>query len=108
MTAQEIIARSLSLHRSLFEEFVSQGLSADLRYAATMRLAPRTHSAVMGRAGNHEFILETLRNETPAEAVTLICRETGPAVIALAIACRLQCLPPHVHSEAAATLEAAA
>jgi hypothetical protein len=108
MTAQEIIARSLTMHPSIFVDALKMGADRDSAYAASCHNL-RTHQAVMAsRAAYLRAVWVAEGEGTEAERAALICAKMGPAVVALNVACKLQCIPPHVRTEAATRLDVSA
>lgn len=105
-SAIDIIERSIIAHPSLFvdslrsQEIMHKGYSAQ----STNRLAiqgaiasERACERAREFAGRHDL--------SERERACLIVAETGPAVIALNVACKLQCLPPHIRTAAAVMLD---
>lgn len=104
-SAVDIIALSVNAHPSLFREaLITQAsahedyeeLSTNERAKQGARSSKLACLKVYDLIGNWEL--------TPRECANLIVEETGPAAIALNVACKLQCLPPHVRTAAATTL----
>jgi hypothetical protein len=104
-TARDIIARSILLHPSLFAEALQNRETEDRRYAASRD--GRTRQAAEASARAYQRAREFAgRDDLPIEErAACICAETGPAVVALNVACKLQCLPPHVRTAAAISLD---
>ena len=105
-TAADIITRSIIAHPSLFRErLISEAeihdnyalLTTNERAAQGARASRNACLNVYNTIGDNDF--------TDREQADAICANTGPAVIALNIACKLQCLPPHIRMQAALTLE---
>lgn len=96
-TAIEIIARSIAMHPSLFADAIKTRYYEDREYAARRKDEVATHRSVMASA------------EAAAKALCMAADEDAEAfagnmaagIIALNIACKLQCLPAHVRTAAA-------
>lgn len=105
-SAIDIIERSIIAHPSLFadslrsQEIMHKGYSAQ----STNTLATRGANA-SARACERAREFAQRDDLSARERASLICAETGPAVIALNVACKLQCLPPHVRTAAAVMLD---
>lgn len=100
-TAVDIIERSLIVHPTLFREAVIkqaeqhadyQELTRDERARQGARASKNACFAI------YDAINCTVRSER--ERAQAIASETGPLVIALNIACKLQSLPNHVRTAA--------
>lgn len=104
-TARDIIARSILLHPSLFRDSLRGRQIEDNAYAVSRE--GRTRQAAEASARAYERAREFAEREDLSieERAALICAETGPGVVALNIACKLQCLPPHVRTAAAIGLD---
>ena len=97
MNAIDIIARSIALHPSLFLESLQTRAYEDSRYAATRESETIKKSVLASfeaamRACDYVRADESLPFKTDMSA----------GIIALNIACKLQCLPAHVRTQAAA------
>lgn len=104
-TARDIIARSIVCHPSLFSEALQNRENEDRRYAASRDGRTKRAAEASARAYQRarEFAERLDLYET--ERAACICAETGPAIVALNIACKLQCLPPHMRTAAAIDLD---
>jgi hypothetical protein len=97
-TAIDIIGRSILMHPSLFREALANSRADDNRYAAIVHETDkRTWNAVKGRAGATGRAIEYVEDEN-AES---FAADLSAGIIALNIACKLQCLPPHIRTAAA-------
>ena len=94
-TAIQIIARSMTCHPSMLIEALENSAKQDLAYKA-------------GKSGAIESAIATRWNAT--KLAVAIARKgkaedfkncIGPGIIALNIACKLQCLPAHIRTAAA-------
>jgi hypothetical protein len=106
-TAADIIARSIIAHPSLFREALIRQAEMHDDYA---RLCATNLRAAQGAEASRTACLTAydLVGYDSADAKTraeLICAETGPAVIALNVAGKLQCLPRHMLTAAAVKLD---
>lgn len=94
-TALDIIERSIVCHPSLFLEAVESRVNEDARYGsdktgAVKRSVDASMKAAMRAA---QWI--------SAEDETRFAHDMAAGIIALNIACKLQCLPPHIRTGAA-------
>lgn len=92
----DIIARSIALHPSLFIESLQSRAYEDARYAAT-RENPVIKKSVLASFEATMRAIDYINSETPER----FRDDTGAGIIALNVACRLQCLPAHVRTESA-------
>ncbi len=99
-TARDIIERSIIAHPSLFREALIAQATMHDNYArlATDRLAARGAAAM---ASDCLSAYDAVGMENP----DAICERCGTMVVALNVAAKLQCLPPHMKAEAAAAWE---
>jgi len=96
--AIDVIKRSILMHPSLFREALVSANREDNRYAAIVHETDkRTWNAVKGRAIASSRAAEYVADED-AEAFG---GDMAAGIIALNIACKLQCLPPHIRTAAA-------
>lgn len=104
-SALDIIERSVVTHPSLFREMLINQANNHADYEALStneRAKQGARSSKLACLKVYDLVGDW---ELPShECARLIVEETGPAVIALNVACKLQCLPPHVRTAAAATL----
>jgi len=96
MTAVDIIARSIAMHPTLFLEALQARAWDDSRYAATHDNAA-IKRAVLASFNASMRACDMVRAENPHG---FAC-DMGAGIIALGIACKLQCLPPHIRTQAA-------
>lgn len=105
-TAVQIIARSIIAHPSLFREsLIKQAEMHDdySRLATNARTAQGAEASKNACLTTYDFVGDDeLSNE---ERAAKICEKTGPAVIALNVACKLQCIPSHIRTAAAIMLD---
>lgn len=104
-SAADIIERSIVAHPSLFREALIKQAEQHDDYSrlSTNPLGKRGADASKRACLRaYDFIGEGDDARSRAE---ILCRETGPAVIALNVACKLQCLPPHIRTSAAIKLD---
>lgn len=101
-TAREIIARSILMHPSLFRESLIAQAELHDNYA---NLTTNVRAA-QGAAASRAACLRAYDaiGMDDADAIVADC---GTMVIALNVACKLQCLPPHIRTAAAVEWEAA-
>jgi hypothetical protein len=96
MNAIDIIARSIAMHPSLFLESLQTRAYEDSRYAATRESETIKKSVLASfeaamRACDYVRADESLPFKSDMSA----------GIIALNVACKLQCLPAHVKTQAA-------
>lgn len=96
-TALDIIARSIACHPSLFADALKARYYQDREYAATRQDETATHRAVMASAKAAALAIEYV-DRSDAEAFK---DDMSAGIIALNIACKLQCLPAHVRTASA-------
>lgn len=104
-SAVDIIERSIIAHDSLFRDSLRGRQIEDRAYAASRE--GRTRQAAEASARAYERAREFVERDdlSERERACLIAAETGPAVVALNMACKLQCLPPHIRTAAAIGLD---
>lgn len=94
-TALDIIQRSMTCHPSLFREALERVRADDLAYGADktgqIALAVKAHANAAKRA----------LSMTESEDASVLLHDMGAGIIALNIACKLQCLPAHVRTASA-------
>lgn len=95
-TAIDIIGRSIVCHPSLFREALAAAQSEDTRYGAT-REDVAVKRAVSARAAACGRAVAAVDNEDAGA----LSDDVGAGIVALNIACKLQCIPPHVRTAAA-------
>ena len=96
MTAVDIIARSIAMHPTTFIEALQARAWDDSRYAATRDNAA-IKRAVLASFDATTRACDMVRAENP---YGFAC-DMGAGIIALNTACKLQCLPPHIRTQAA-------
>ena len=96
MNAIDIIERSIAMHPSLFLEALQTRAYEDSRYAAT-REDPAIKKSVLASFEAALRACDYVRNEEPMSFRS----DMGAGIIALNVACKLQCLPSHVRTRAA-------
>lgn len=104
-SAADIIERSIVAHSSLFREALIKQAEQHDDYSRLTHNAGAQRGAIASKNAclrAYDFIGDGDDARSRAE---ILCRETGPAVIALNVACKLQCLPPHIRTAAACTLD---
>lgn len=94
--AINIISRSVSLHPSLLIESLQTRAYEDSKYAAT-RDNPRIKQSVLA---SYEATMRAI-DYLDYDQLDRFKDDMGAGIIALNVACRLQCLPPHVCTQAA-------
>lgn len=107
-SAVDIITRSIIAHPSLFREQLIRQAEIHDNYS----LLTTNEQAAQGARSSRNACLnaydtigdcdDEISDRERAEA---ICLNLGAAVIALNIACKLQCLPSHIRAHAVSTLE---
>lgn len=101
-TAHDIIKRSIVAHPKMFYNLLRDRANEDYRYA---RDAINVRAAQSAKASGHAamtaFYLVKEHNYDPENCTGIICEDCGAMVIALNIACKLQCLPAHIRTQAA-------
>lgn len=103
-TAVDIITRSIVAHPTLFREALIEQADQHNDYSRlTHNDGARRGAVASAYACLRAYDLIGDGDDARSRAET-ICQETGPAVIALNVACKLQCLPPHIRTAAAITL----
>lgn len=95
-TALDIIARSVAMHPSLFVEALQARQTEDMRYAAG-----RENEAIARSVKASAYAAGRAMAYIEAEQLPSFEGDMGAGVIALNIACKLQCLPPHTRTAAA-------
>lgn len=96
--ALAIIKRSVVLHPSLFADALLQRRVGDITYAGALPSSHgTTYRSVMASANAAERAYAAVK----AENVDAFASDIAAGIIALNIACKLQCLPPHVRTSAA-------
>jgi len=96
MTAVDIIARSIAMHPTTFLEALQTRAWDDSRYAATRDNAA-IKRAVLASFDATMRACDKVRAENPHG---FAC-DMGAGIIALNTACKLQCLPSHIRTQAA-------
>lgn len=95
-TAIDIIKRSALMHPSFFADHLALCLSNDLGYAAG-HTNEAVRRSVQASARAYQRAIDALQ----ADDVDRLTTDMGAGVVALNVACKLQCLPPHVRTAAA-------
>jgi hypothetical protein len=105
-SAVEILAKAIASDCDKFRAALIKQAEEHDTYAELTRHAGARSGAIASKnaclraydiAGDHRM--------NPDHKAYLLCSETGPAVIALNIACKLQGLPAHVRTQAAIGLD---
>lgn len=103
-SAIDIITRSIVAHPSTFRAALIEQAEMHDDYSrltsnpAAARGANASKNACLKA---YDYIGD---GDNARDRAETLCAETGPAVIALNVACKLQCLPPHIRTQAAITL----
>lgn len=95
-TAIQIISDSLAMHPSLFIESLQTRAYEDSAYAATRDNAKIKQSVMASFEATMRAIDYLEHNQ-----VDRFRDDMGAGIIALNVACRLQCLPPHTRTQSA-------
>jgi len=98
MTAVDIIARSIAMHPTTFLEALQDRAWEDSAYAA-LRDNAAIKRAVMASFDAAIRACDMVRDEDSAG----FADDMGAGIIALNTACKLQCLSPHIRTQAAVT-----
>lgn len=95
-TAVDILARSAACHPSAFREALETRAKTDTAYA-------NAHENGAGKAAILASAAATQRAIAALDAgnIAALAADMGAGIIALNIACKLQCLPPHLRTAAA-------
>lgn len=104
-SAADIIERSIVAHPSLFREALIKQAEMHDDYSRLTHNAGAQRGAIASKNAclrAYDFIGDGDNARSRAET---LCSETGPAVIALNVACKLQCIPPHIRTAAAIKLD---
>lgn len=101
-TARDIIARSIAAHPSLFREALIRQAEMHDDYA----MLTTNIRAKQGARASWKACLAAY-DAVDMGDVDAICSDCGTMVIALNVACKLQCIPPHIRTAAAVTWQAA-
>ena len=107
-SAVDIIERSIMAHPSLFRDALIAQAHTHADYEKIARDARAAQGAQASKnacLSVYNTIGEYLDDKTARECAESICGKTGTAVIALNVACKLQCLPNHVRTAAAIGLD---
>ena len=96
MNAIDIIARSIAMHPSLFLEALQTRAWEDSRYAAT-RESETIKKSVLASFEATMRSCDYVKSDESAPFKS----DMSAGIIALNIACKLQCLPAHVRTQAA-------
>ena len=104
-TALDIIERSIVMHPTTFADVVEAQEKQHRAYGAGLpdTLHGRTTArAVKSMADACRIVVGAIKSGDGDAAATsrIIASDTGPLVVALNAACKLQCLPPHVRTAA--------
>lgn len=105
-SAADIIERSIIAHDSTFRDaLIKQAeMHDDYSRLSTNPLGKRGAEASK-RACLIAYDTAGDEDQTARERAESICMDTGTAVIALNVACKLQCIPPHIRTAAAIKLD---
>ena len=96
MNAIDIIARSIAMHPSLFVEALQTRAYEDARYAVTRE------SETIKKSVSASFAAAMRACDyVKAEESMPFKSDMSAGIIALNIACKLQCLPAHIRTQAA-------
>jgi hypothetical protein len=96
MTALDIIARSIAMHPTTFLESLQSRAYEDSRYAAT-RDSTAIKRSVMA---SYEATMRACEY-VDSERVEAFAGDMSAGIIALNVACNLQCLPAYMRTETA-------
>lgn len=99
MNAIEIIQKSVDMHPTLFIESLQTRAWEDSKYAAT-RESAAIKRPVMASFNATMRAIDHVKNDN----VSAFRDDMGAGIIALNIACKLQCIPPHVRTSVAVDL----
>lgn len=106
-TAADIVRRSIVAHPSLFRDaLIGQAEQHDDYARFTNNTRAKQGAIASKRACLAAYDIIGDDDMSADDRAAAICDDTGQAVIALNVACNLQCLPPHVRTAAAASLAA--
>lgn len=100
MTAFDIISRSIIMHPSLFREALIKQATMHDDYSRVTN----DKRAAQGATSSCNACLRAY-DAVGASDVDSILTDCGTMVIALNVACKLQCIPPHVRTAAAVAWE---
>lgn len=104
--AKDIIERSILMHPSLFREALIAQAETHDDYAKLTTDKRAAQGASASRAACLRAYDWIGRDDlSDGERAACIAAECGPMVIALNVACKLQCLPAHVRTAAAVDWE---
>ena len=95
-TAVDILARSAACHPSAFREALETRAKQDNSWAS-MRPNGLARAAMISSAAATQRAIAAL----DAGNIAALAADMGAGIIALNIACKLQCLPPHLRTAAA-------
>lgn len=95
-TAIDLIKRSVLMHPTLFMDHLAMCLSNDLAYADKQPNSAIKRS-VMASAKAYKAAIDAIE----ADEVESLTGTMGAGIVALNVACKLQCIPPHVRAAAA-------
>lgn len=102
----DIIERSLIAHPSLFVDALTQQAQMHAEYSRTTNNVRARQGADASERACERAAEFAEREDLPArERAACIAAETGPAVLALNVAGKLQCLPRHMLTAAAVALD---
>ncbi len=96
ITAIDIIKRSVALHPTFFTDHLAMRLQNDTAYAAG-HYNQAIRRSVEASAKAYRRAIDAIE----ADDVKRLSDDMGAGVVALNVACKLQCLPPHVRTAAA-------
>ena len=105
-TSADIIRRSIVAHPSLFREaLINQAAIHDDYSQLTInaRAAQGADASKLACLRAYDFV--GCDNLTDDERAAEICKDCGTMVVALNVACKLQCLPAHIRTAAAVSWE---
>lgn len=101
-TAHDIIKRSIIAHPTMFADMLRDRANEDYRYARdAINVRAAQGAKASGNAAMTAYHLIKEHNDDPENCASIICEDCGAMVIALNIAYKLQCLPPHIRTQAA-------
>lgn len=96
-TAIDVIKRSIVCHPSLFAEALRARQIEDMRYLGSRADNPAIKQSVQASANAAGRAAEYVDTENADAFVN----DMAAGIIALNVACRLQCLPSHIRTSAA-------
>ena len=104
-SAADIIERSIIAHPETFRAALIAQAEMHDDYSRVTSNAMAARGATASKDAclkAYDYVGDGSDARSRAET---LCSETGPAVIALNVACKLQCLPAHIRTQAAIGLD---